>query len=125
MPAFLNENNYMADVVKYDISLYSRDTRMVAANSGKLAIGAVLGRKADGNFAPLDPAATTGEQVAAGVLLKYVDATGTDDVKAVILTRHAIVADRALIWPDPITDNDKAAAIAELESIGIVAREEV
>lgn len=125
MPVMLTENNYMADVVKYDIPLYSRDTRVIAAGSGKLALGVVLGRKTDGNFAPLDPAAATGEQVAAGVLLKYVDATGTEDVKTVILTRHAIVADRALIWPDTITDNEKAAAIAELEAIGIVAREEV
>lgn len=125
MSAFLTESNYMADVVKYDIPLYSRDTRTIAAGSGKLVLGLVLGRTADGKYTPLDPAATGGEQVAAGVLVKYTDASGADDVKTVILTRHAIVADRALVWPDAITIEQKAAAIAELESLGIAAREEV
>lgn len=120
----LHEPSYIRDVVKYDLPSYSRDTDYLAAGSGKLALGTVLGKNAGDKYVPLDPAASTGEQIAAGVLLSAEDATGAE-VKTIILKRHANVARQALVWPAGITDVQKATAISELEAIGIVARKEV
>lgn len=118
-------NKHMSDVVKYDVQSYSRDDAIIASGSGELEIGTVLGVvSASGKFKPVNPDATTGEQVAAAVLLTAVDASEAD-ADAVVLSRHATVADGGLIWPSDITDAEKASAVAELAAVGIISRKEV
>ena len=56
------------------------------------------------------------------VLLLDVDASAADAL-GVIIARHAICADNALIWPEGITGPQKATAITQLKDLGILVRE--
>lgn len=85
--------------------------------------GTVLGKNtATGVYGPLDVTADTGLQMAAGVLWDHVttDATGGE---AVIIARMAEVHQGLLIWPEAITDEQKATAIEELNTLDIILRQ--
>lgn len=85
--------------------------------------GEVLGRSESEpyHFGALDPAATTGEQTAAGILCTAVDAT--DGARAgVVLVADAEVSGALLTWPAGISEADKAIATAHLAARGIVIR---
>lgn len=89
------------------------------ATPKKIESGTVLGKvTASGKFVPLDPAASTGEQTAAGVALAAYDATAAD-VAIVVVSRDAELKSEGLIWPVGITDVQKKAAAATLLSAGI------
>ncbi|MDX5518629.1 MAG: head decoration protein, partial [Wolbachia endosymbiont of Andrena agilissima] len=47
------------------------------------------------------------------------------DTKAIIITRIALLADHAVVWPANITEEQKAAAIKQLEERGIIIRKGV
>ena len=112
------------DVVKTEgPNRYSRDEVTVASGSGEIEIGEVLGKvTATGLYKPLAPAASDGTQTAARISLQNADATAADAVRVVVLSRHAEVVRQALVWPVGITDSQKATALAQLETAGIVAR---
>jgi hypothetical protein len=114
----------LGDLLKYEApNLYSREPATVAAGQN-LPLGAVVGRvTATGKLEALDPSATDGTEVAAGVLGNDVDATLIDRDDAILIARHAIVARGALVWPASITAAQRAAAIAKLESLGILVRD--
>lgn len=116
----------LGDLLKYEEeSLYSRDQVTVAAGQN-LRIGTVLGRvDANGMVKALDPAATDGTQIATAVLLQSVDATTGDKSSGIAVTRQAIVAHHALVWPASITAEEKATATAQLETVGILVRQGV
>jgi hypothetical protein len=122
MPA-IHEPNTLGDLLKYEApNLYSRDVATVAAGQN-LALGTVVGREtATAKLKALDPAATDGSEVAAGVLAADVDATLIDREDALLIARHAIVARSALIWPTGITPAEQDSAIAQLEARGVLAR---
>lgn len=67
-----------------------------------------------------DPAAINGSEDAAGFLISAVDATSADKL-GVIVERDALVAMDNLVWPVGISAPDKAAAIVQLEALGIKA----
>lgn len=67
----------------------------------------------DGEFVALDPDADDGSQNASAVLFNDVDATSAAQ-KGVLITRLATVSDDRLIWPDGISADAKASAIADL-----------
>lgn len=123
MPAITQAKN-LGDVLKYEApNLYSREAAVVAAGQN-LAIGTVLGRTtADGKLRALAPAATDGTETAIGVLANDIDATLIDREDALLIARHAIVARNGLIWPAGMTDPQKAAALGQLEAIGILVRD--
>ncbi|MDO3530843.1 head decoration protein [Ralstonia pseudosolanacearum] len=125
MPA-LTESNTLGDLLKYEApNLYSRDRVTVAAGQ-TLELGAVVGAvTATSKVKRFDPSATDGSQVPAGVLLADCDASLADRNDGLIVARHAIVADRALVWPAGITGAEKTAAIATLQSLGVLARQSV
>ena len=112
-----------SDVVKNEgRGRISRDEGVLAAGSGVLRPGRVLGRiTASSKLVPLAPAASDGSQTAACVLLENVDATAGDQ-RVVILARHAEVVLQALEWPAGINATQQAAALAALEAKGVVAR---
>jgi len=114
----------LGDLLKYEEeSLYSRDQVTVAAGQN-LRIGTVLGRvDANGKVKALDPAANDGTQIATAVLLQSVDATTGDKSSGIAVTRQAIVAHHALVWPAAITAEEKATATAQLEAVGILVRQ--
>jgi hypothetical protein len=124
MPA-LREPLNLGDLLKYEEETlrYSRDQVTVAAGE-VLELGAVVGRvTASAKIKRFDPAATDGTETPAGILLGDVDASLADFPDAVILARHGIVASGAVVWPEGITDPQKAAAIAALETRGILIRQ--
>lgn len=59
---------------------------------------------------------------ASAVLLGEVDATSADAEGVVLARGPSEVKNTGLVWPDDITDADKAAAIDALEKRGIVIR---
>lgn len=79
----------------------------VAAGSGKVKI--------------LTPAALDGTQNAYGVLTAAVDASASD-LPGVAIERLATLKSAGLVWPDGISADQKAAALAELEAKHMVAR---
>lgn len=118
--AVITETANLADLVKFEEDHhYSRKLETVASGQN-LGLGAVVGRNtSDNKIYALNPAAADGTQTAVGVLIESVDATLLDK-GGLILARHAIVADKALVWPAGITNPQKIAALAQLESSGIL-----
>ncbi|HQS59909.1 MAG: head decoration protein [Actinobacteria bacterium] len=122
MPA-ITESQNLGDLLKYEAPhLYSRDRVTVAAGQ-TLLLGAVVGIEATTTkVVQLDPAATDGSEIAVGVLAADVDAAASDRTDGILISRHAIVADHALIWPVGITPIQKAAAKLQLKALGILVR---
>ncbi len=114
----------LADLLRFEgESRYSRE-RVTLATGHNLALGSVIATdSATGKIAPLDPTDTGSLNQASGVLLNDCDATGADNPDALVVVRHAIVLRDALIWPETITTEEKAAAIAQLRDLGILVRD--
>jgi hypothetical protein len=71
-----------------------------------------------------DPTATNGAQVAAGILLDAVDASGGSDVKGVVVTGNAEIVALNLEWGAAVDDNTKKnAALAQLATVGFKTRQ--
>jgi hypothetical protein len=116
----ITEGNNLGDLLKYEASnLYSRD-QITVAKGQNLKLGMVVGRDKDDLIKIINLAATDGTQTAIGVITSDVNAT-----KAVIITRIAMLADHAVVWPANITEEQKAAAIKQLEARGIIIRKGV
>jgi hypothetical protein len=69
-----------------------------------------------------NPAASDGLQFAAGVLVEAADASAAAR-ETVIIAREAIVSRQALVWKSGATAPQKAVAIAQLKTLGILVRE--
>ena len=123
----ITESQNLGDLLKYEApNLYSRDSVTVAAGQ-TLVLGTVVGAVVDTATATtkvvqLDPAATDGSEIAAGVLTADVDAAAADRTDGIVISRHAIVADHALIWPVGVMPVQKAAAKLQLKALGILVR---
>lgn len=92
-----------------------------------LSVGSVLGKiTATGKYVPRDPAAVDGSEVAAAVVVenKTIPAATDTDI-AVIVRGPSILADGALVFDVAHDAAQKAAAIAEIESLGVVVRTQV
>ncbi|WP_425384704.1 head decoration protein [Wolbachia endosymbiont (group A) of Sturmia bella] len=117
------EQNNLGDLLKYEASsLYSRD-QITVAKGQNLKLGTVVGSDKDNMIKIINPTATDGTQTAIGAIVSDVNAT--EDAKAVIITRIAMLADHAIVWPTGITEEQKAAAIKQLEGRGIIVRKGV
>lgn len=116
----------LGELLKYEApNLYSRDQDTVAA-AQNLPLGTVVGREtATAKLKALDPSATDGSETAVGVLGNDVDATLIDREDAILITRHAIVARGALVWPTGLTAVQKATAVAQLTDLGVLVRDSV
>ena len=119
------EQNNLGDLLKFEApNLYSRE-EITVAQGQKLALGAIIGQDSETDLIKaLNPTATDGTQNALGVLIAEVDAT-SGNTKAVIVTRDAILADHAVVWPSAITLEQKTAAIKQLEARGVIIRKGV
>ncbi|WP_341823920.1 head decoration protein [Wolbachia endosymbiont (group A) of Udea olivalis] len=120
----ISEQNNLGDLLKYEVSsLYSRD-QITVAKGQNIKLGAVVAKKTeDGLIRVLNPAGTDGTQTAIGVIVSDVNAI--ENTKAVIITRVAMLADHAVVWPANITEEQKAEAIKQLEARGIIIRKGV
>ncbi|WP_419214824.1 head decoration protein [Wolbachia endosymbiont of Rhagoletis cingulata] len=119
----ITEQNNLGDLLKYEVSnLYSRD-RITVAKGQNLKLGTVVALDKDNMIKIINPTATDGTQIAIGAIVSDVNAT--ENTKGVIITRGAILADHAVVWPANITEEQKAAAIKRLEARGIIIRKGV
>lgn len=103
---------------------YSREVVTIAAGRW-LPIGTVLGRiTATGLYVAFDPAATDGSQTPAAVLL--MDADAYANIPAPVAMRICILKASGLVWPAGITPEQKAAAVAQLQTPqGLLVRDTV
>jgi len=74
-----------------------------------------------GKVTALDLTAVDGSQRAAGITCDAYDATDADVDGVIIARGPAMVNPDALVWPAGITADQKIAALAELEALGIVS----
>jgi len=121
----IHESPNLGDLVKYEETslLYSRDVVTLAAGQN-LLLGTVLGQvTATSKLKQLDPAATDGTQIPAGILLGDFDASLIERDDAIVLSRHSVVASKAVVWPTGITPTEKSAATSHLASLGILIRQ--
>ncbi|BET32602.1 MULTISPECIES: head decoration protein [Wolbachia] len=119
----ITEQNNLGDLLKYEASsLYSRD-QITVAKGENLKLGTVVSRDKDNMIRIINPTATDGTQTAIGVIASDVNAK--ENSKGVIVTRGAMLADHAVVWPANITEEQKAAAIKQLEAQGIIIRKGV
>ena len=125
MPA-ITEGLNLGDLLKYEApNLFSRD-QVTVASGQTLPLGAVVGIvTATGKVKQVDPSATDGTQYAAGVLMQAIDAVLIDREDGLMVARHAIVADHALVWPVAITLAEKQSAVLQLKSLGVLVRKGV
>jgi len=74
-----------------------------------------------GKYIQLAPSATDGSQNPAGILFGYAPALSAD-VKATLVCRLAEINPNMLTWPAGFTNNQIAAALAQLAKLFIIAR---
>lgn len=122
----ITEGLNLGDLLKYEApNLYSRD-QITVASGQTLRLGAVVAIvTATGKVKQIDPSATDGTQYAAGVLMQPCDAALIDREDGLMVARHAIVADHALVWPVAITLAEKQSAVLQLKSLGVLGRKGV
>lgn len=115
------QKSNVSDVVQYELHpRYSRKKVLVLAVLAA-SVGLVLGQvTATGIYVPLDLTAEDGSEDAKAVLLDNLQASD-DEQGATILRRGAGVDIDELIWPDGITTEQKTAALAQLDTLGIEA----
>lgn len=112
----------LADVLLAEVHpAWSRENGTLADQSGAdVPLGTVLARVA-GKYLPVDFAGEDGSQNAVAVLAEEKLAVA-DDVPAVVLRRGVVVNTAGLVWPTGATTEQKTAAIAALDALGIAAR---
>ena len=76
----------------------------------------------DGKASIIDPAATDGRQIAYGFTIDDYDATA-DEIPGVVIKDKALIKASGLVWPEGITAEQKADALAVLASRSILDRE--
>ena len=115
----------MGDVLKYELNPnFTRESVTLLAGT-TYPVGAVLGRvTASGAYTLSPESGADGSEVAAGVLLYAVDATGADATGIALVRGPALVSKAALVVDASVDDAAKLAAKhAQLTALGIVVRE--
>lgn len=110
----LNEGKHAGEHVLSEVGMISRD-QVTIDNGDDLEAGTVL-EKSGTKWVKLSTVAN-----AAAILFDKAKAA-SEEVQATAHTRLCEVADALLVWPDSISDNDKATAIAALADSFIIVR---
>lgn len=101
---------------------HCRDTVTLLKTSQTYASGTVLGFViATRKYGHLDPAANDGRETAAAVLFGPVDATLADQ-PGVVSARSTTLRGADLVWPAGLTEEQRAAALADLAAHHLVVR---
>ena len=99
----------------------SRNAVTLAAGSGTLLAGTVLGQLANNKYAAFDnDDSSDGPSVASAILCYDTDITA--DAAATVIDRDAEVDGSLLVWSSANDAGDKTAGIADLETFGIRVR---
>jgi hypothetical protein len=117
-----------SDLVKHEYSTsYTRATVTIEAGYGILTQRTILGKNTStGKYAPVNPSASDGTEVADAIL--YTDRVNTDgnDAKAAVLIRGpAIISFSFLISRNPLDDSQQENMLKQLETKGIICGEEI
>ena len=122
----VEENERIGALLKYELDKnYSREVVTIAKGQN-LKMGTVLGKiKTDDTYKIVSIAEeeSDGSDVAVGILLQNIDAT-TMATKALILSRIGIVVRDKIIYPDSASEEQKKSILAQLETRGIITRED-
>ena len=122
----VEENERIGALLKYELDKnYSREVVTIAKGQN-LKMGTVLGKiKTDDTYKIVSIAEeeSDGSDVAVGILLQNIDAT-TMATKALILSRIGIVVRDKIIYPDSASEDQKKSILAQLETRGIITRED-
>lgn len=117
------EPKYLSDVLIVEVAPnWTKQNGLLAATTIALVIGTVLSKDASGIYQPIDFAATDGTEDAVAVLATHAD-INTSQQKIVLIARGATVAKNELVFPEGATEPQIAAALAQLEALGIVAQD--
>lgn len=119
----------LGNVLKHEYSPEHGFCREMAtfniAGGADLLIGTVVAVVA-GKFVALNPAADTGAEIAAGIVIENKTVGDAVDTAVATLVRGpAVVGRDALVFPEAATAPQKAAAEAQLEALGIIVRAQV
>ncbi len=98
---------------------WSKDTVTLLGGTD-YALGTVLS-KLDGKYQPVNPDAADDSATACAVCAEHIDATANDR-PGVVIARGAVLDASELIWPQAMTAEQKAQALVQLNTLGIVAR---
>ena len=112
------------DPVKDQAFLGDHPTIMVSGTlkQGRAYLaGEVLGQvTADKKLTGLAPGAGDGSQTAMAILADDVDATASDEPCVIVV--HAEAISEGLTWPEGITAPQKAAAVEQLQAVGVYVK---
>lgn len=117
------EKNTLADLLVAEVHrAWSRETVTLADQSGAdVPLGTPLAL-VGGKYTPVDLAGADAAAVTVALLAE--DKLAVDaDTPAVILARGVVFNPGAVVWPAGATNEQKADALANLKSLGLVARE--
>jgi hypothetical protein len=118
----INESRHAGEFMVSEANGHRSREVVTIASGAALEAGTVLGKvTASGNYKLHDAAAADGSENAVAVLYARADASG-GDVQATAIVRDAEVADGALTFKSGISGADRTAAIADLATVGIIAR---
>lgn len=126
--ATVNETYNIGDLVHYEFHGSPNFCRnAITVISGQnLALGTVVGTiSASGKVTALAPAASDGSQNASGVILEAIDASGGDKAHYMLARGPAVLRLSRITWAGSPNAAQKAAALAQLNAVGIVVRTEV
>lgn len=117
------------NVVKHEYARehgFCREAVTVNVAGGvELSVGSVLGVVA-GKYVPRNPAGTDGSEVAAAIVAENKTVGDAVDVSVAVLVRGpSIVAKQGLVFDVAHNAGEIDTAVAEIESLGIVVREQV
>ena len=106
----MQEPNNLADLLKMEApQLYSREE---VKTHKDLVMGMVVSKSKSGEIVQLKPTATDGIQTVEGVYI----------LPNVIIVRDAVLSDKAVVWPEGITAEQKTKTVNQLKDKGIVIR---
>ncbi len=111
----------IADVLAWENGAVSFSRESVTLATGfTVEIGTVLGKvTASGEYAPLLLTASDGSEVAAAISLV---ASTEDNQEIMIIKRFSLMKENGLVWPDGISDAEKAIVKEKLETLLIIIR---
>lgn len=120
------ERRHAGEFMMKEEALISREVVVIAAGSGEVEAGTLIGKiTATSKWAPSPDAEVEGiegAEVTRGILFGPVDAS-TEDVKAVAVVRSAAVNRHCLEFHTSVdTDVKRETKLEELRAIGIIPR---
>jgi hypothetical protein len=118
--ATFNQPKDLGDLLLLQVSPGWTKSNVTLLAGTDYPLGQVLA-KVGGKYQALDPAGNGTAKKAAAVLAERVDATAGDQ-PGVVIARGAVLAMGHLVWLTGITPAQQAAALDELNALGIVAR---